>query len=156
MRNRLLPSSFNNEFDGHSAALWLFGLITTVTLGRSLAHVFLPDGGAQSIATVPLNQYSSGAESAVISVFAQWGLSQLLIAMVMIIATLRFRSMIPLLYLLLICEYVGRICIGVFKPLETLQTPPGATGSLVILGASLVGLLLSLRTGDVERLALGE
>ena len=151
MRNRLLPSSFNNEFDGHSAALWLFGLITTVTLGRSLAHVFLPDGGAQSIATVPLSQYSSGAESSVISIFALWGLSQLLLAIVMLIAALRYRSMIPLLYLLLICEHVGRICIGIFKPLETLQSPPGATGSFIILGASLVGLLLSLRTSDVVK-----
>jgi hypothetical protein len=151
MRNRLLPSSFNNEFDGHSAALWLFGLITTVTLGRSLAHVFLPDGGAQSIATVPLSQYSSGAESSVISIFAIWGLSQLLLAIVMLIAALRYRSMIPLLYLFLICEYVGRICIGIFKPLETLQSPPGATGSFIILGASLVGLLLSLRTGNAVK-----
>ena len=149
--NRLLPSSFNNEFDGHSAALLLFGLITTVTLGRSLAHVFLPDGGAQSIATVPLSQYSSGAESSVISIFAIWGLSQLLLAIVMLIAALRYRSMIPLLYLFLICEYVGRICIGIFKPLETLQSPPGATGSFIILGASLVGLLLSLRTGNAVK-----
>ena len=107
----------------------------------------MPEGGAQSIATVPLDQYSSGAESSVISTFALWGLSQLLIAIVMLIAALRYRSTIPLLYSLLIVEYVGRIYIGIFKPLETLQTPPGATGSLVILGASLVGLLLSLRTG---------
>jgi hypothetical protein len=92
-----------------------------------------------------------GAESAIISIFALWGLSQLLIAIVMLIAALRYRSMIPLLYLFLICEYVGRICIGIFKPLETFQTPPGATGSLVILGASLVGLLLSLRTGDAVK-----
>ena len=151
MRNRLLPSSFDNNFDGHPASRWLFGLITTVTLGRSLAHIFLPDGGAQSIATVPLDQYPMGAESAIISIFALWGLSQLLIAIVMLIAALRYRSMIPLLYLFLICEYVGRIYIGIFKPLETLQTPPGATGSLVILGASLVGLLLSLRTGDAVK-----
>ena len=148
MKYRLLHSSFDNNFDGHPISLWLFGLITIVTLGRSLAHIFLPDGGAQSIATVPLDQYSSGAESSVISTFALWGLSQLLIAIVMLIAALRYRSMIPLLYSLLIVEYVGRIYIGIFKPLETLQTPPGATGSLVILGVSLVGLLLSLRTGD--------
>ena len=77
MKYRLLPSSFDNNFDGHSISLWLFGLITTVTLGRSLTHIFLPDGGAQSIATVPLDQYSSGAESSVISTFALWGLSQL-------------------------------------------------------------------------------
>jgi len=148
MRNRLLPSSFDNNFDGHPASLWLFGLITTVTLGRSLTHIFLPDGGAQSIATVPLNQYSSGAESAVISIFALWGLSQLLIAIVMLIAALRYRSMVPLLYLFLVGEYSARICIGIFKPLETLQTPPGAIGNLVLLGAAVLGIFLSLRTQD--------
>ena len=148
MNNRLLPSSFDNNFDGHPASLWLFGLITTVTLGRSLTHIFLPDGGAQSIATVPLSQYSSGAESSVISVFALWGLSQLLIALVMLIAALRYRSMVPLLYLFLVVEYSARICIGIFKPLETLQTPPGAIGNLVLFGAAVLGIFLSLRTHD--------
>ena len=148
MKNRLLPSSFDNNFDGHPVSLWLFGLITTVTLGRSLTHIFLPDGGAQSIATVPLSQYSSGAESSVISVFALWGLSQLLIALVMLIAALRYRSMIPLLYLFLVVEYSARICIGIFKPLETLQTPPGAIGNLVLFGAAMLGIFLSLRTQD--------
>jgi hypothetical protein len=148
MNNRLLPSSFDNNFDGHPASLWLFGLITTVTLGRSLTHIFLPDGGAQSIATVPLSQYSSGAESSVISVFALWGLSQLLIAIVMLIAALRYRSMVPLLYLFLVVEYSARICIGIFKPLETLQTPPGAIGNLVLFGAAMLGMFLSLRTQD--------
>jgi len=148
MRNRLLPSSFDHNFDGHPASLWLFGLITTVSLGRSLTHIFLPDGGAQSIATVPLSQYSSGAESSVISVFALWGLSQLLIAIVMLIAALRYRSMVPLLYLFLVVEYSARICIGIFKPLETLQTPPGAIGNLVLFGAAMLGMFLSLRTQD--------
>jgi len=144
----LLPSSFDHNFDGHPASLWLFGLITTVSLGRSLTHIFLPDGGAQSIATVPLSQYSSGAESSVISVFALWGLSQLLIAIVMLIAALRYRSMVPLLYLFLVVEYSARICIGIFKPLETLQTPPGAIGNLVLFGAAMLGMFLSLRTQD--------
>ena len=148
MWNRLLPSSFDNNFYGHSASLWLFYLITTLTLGRSLAHVFLPDGGAQSIATIPLNQYSMGAGSAVITIFALWGLSQLLIAIVMLIATLRYRSMIPLLYLFLFVEYIGRVCVGIFKPLETLQTPPGATANIVILSAVLLGMFLSLKTRD--------
>jgi|TARA_B110000879_G_C11008856_1_gene446154 hypothetical protein len=148
MRNRLLPSSFDNNFYGHPASLWLFYLITTLTLGRSLAHVFLPDGGAQSIATIPLNQYSMGAGSAVITIFALWGLSQLLIAIVMLIATLRYRSMIPLLYLFLFVEYIGRVCVGIFKPLETLQTPPGATANIVILSAVLLGMFLSLKTRD--------
>jgi hypothetical protein len=89
-----------------------------------------------------------GAGSAVITIFALWGLSQLLIAIVMLIATLRYRSMIPLLYLFLFVEYIGRVCVGIFKPLETLQTPPGATANIVILSAVLLGMFLSLKTRD--------
>ena len=37
----IFPSRFDNSFHGHKAALWLFYLITVMTLGRSLVHIFL-------------------------------------------------------------------------------------------------------------------
>ena len=126
MRNRLLPSSFDNNFDGHPASRWLFGLITTVTLGRSLAHIFLPDGGAQSIATVPLSQYSSSAESSLISIFALWGLSQLLIAIVMLIAALRYRSMIPLNVFIFDLRVRWQ---NIYRYFQTVRNAPDAPGS---------------------------
>ena len=60
MWQKILPKSIDNVCPGNPAALWLFWFITTVTVGRSLAHILLPDGGAQSIATVPLDQFSGG------------------------------------------------------------------------------------------------
>ena len=125
MKYRLLPSSFDNNFDGHSISLWLFGLITTVTLGRSLTHIFLPDGGAQSIATVPLDQYSSGAESSVISTFALWGLSQLLIAIVMLIAALRYRSMVSFVVLTFDCRVRWQ---DLYRNFQTIRNAPDASG----------------------------
>ena len=44
---RLLPDSFDNQQRGHPLALWLFYLATIVTVGRSLAHIFLADGGGR-------------------------------------------------------------------------------------------------------------
>jgi hypothetical protein len=40
--------------------------------------VFLPDGGAQSIATIALDAYSPDPSAVVIGMFAQWGLTQLM------------------------------------------------------------------------------
>ncbi|MFZ8989504.1 MAG: hypothetical protein ACO2ZJ_04095, partial [Pseudohongiellaceae bacterium] len=80
---KILPRSIDNVCPGNPAALLLFWLITTVTVGRSLAHILLPDGGAQSIATVPLDQFSREGAAAVITSFALWGLSQLLLSVVM-------------------------------------------------------------------------
>ena len=45
MGKLFLPDSLDNNFPGHVAAIWLFALITIVTIGRSLAHIFLADGG---------------------------------------------------------------------------------------------------------------
>ena len=80
-----------------------------------------------------------------ISVFAFWGLSQLLIGTLFVLVLLRYRAMIPLMYLLILAEYVGRIGIGLAKPIVTVETPPGGPGSLVLIVVGIIGLVLSLR-----------
>jgi len=47
-------------------------LLTVITIGRSLAHIFLPDGGAQSIATIPLDSFTTNGEATVIHIFARY------------------------------------------------------------------------------------
>lgn len=148
---RLLPDNFDNQQRGHPFALWLFYLATIVTVGRSLAHIFLADGGAQSIATIPLDQFTPGVAASVVSMFAFWGLSQLLLAVIMVLVALRYRSMIPLMYLLILLEYGGRIAIGMIKPLALSGTPPGAIGNLVFILIAMVGLVLSMQTVNSPR-----
>ena len=40
-----------------SFVFWMFGILTAVSLFRSLVHIFKHDGGAQSIASIPLDNY---------------------------------------------------------------------------------------------------
>ena len=127
----ILPDTLDNRFPGHSAALLLFYAITLLTLGRSLAHTFLPDGGAQTIATIPLDDFSDPAAATVVSIFAFWGWSQLLLGILMALAAIRYQSMVPLFYLIVLLEYLGRIFIGYLKPLLTVSTPPGKTGNYI-------------------------
>jgi len=148
MIDRLFPPLINNDYQGHRIALWLFIPITAITLGRSLVHIFLYDGGAQSIATIPLDTYTPAAADAVVRGFALWGLSQLLLAFLYVGVLWRWRTLLPLMYLLLVVEYVGRFAIGVMKPVVTLGTPPGATANFVFVGLGLVMLVLSLRSRD--------
>ena len=145
MLERLLPSKVDNDYRGHALALWLFVPITIVTLGRSLAHIFLGDGGAQSIATIPLDSFSPGGSDAVITMFAMWGLSQLLIGVLYVLVLVRYRTLLPLMYLSLAFEYLGRMAIGTWKPLTTLQTPPGASANIVFSVVGIAMLILSLR-----------
>ena len=146
MLERLLPKSIDNAYRGHPLALWVFVPITLMTLGRSLVHMFRADGGAESIATIPLASYPEGAATAVVVIFALWGLSQVLLGFVYVVVLLRYRAFLPFMYLLLLLEYVGRAGLGLWKgPIETLSTPPGATLNLVMIATASVMLLLSLR-----------
>lgn len=137
MLDVLFPRTASNDYRGHPVALWVFVPITLVTWGRSLTHILRFDGGAESIATIPLEQYSPAAAAVVVTMFALWGLSQLLLGAVYAAVLWRYRNLLPLMYLLLVIEYTGRFAIGAWKPIETLAAPPGATANLVfpILGA---------------------
>ncbi len=146
MINRILPHQFDNQYPGHKVGVWLFVLITIMTIGRSLVHIFAADGGAQSIATIPLDQFTTDGANAVVTMFAFWGQSQLLLGIVFVLVAWRYRSMIPLMYVLILLEYAGRIAIGLNKPLLTIDTPPGATGNLILIVLSIIGLAISLRS----------
>ena len=142
---RLLPRQIDNEFPGARLALWFFYPFTLLTLWRSQHHLIAVDGGAQSIATIPLDTYATGAAGTVIGVFALWGLSQLVIALIYLVAAIRYRSLIPFLYLLAAVEYLVRMTyIPAFKAIETEGTAPGAAGNLPLLLFASLMLILSL------------
>jgi hypothetical protein len=141
----LLPKKIDNSFLGNKVALWFFYLLTAVTLWRSQHHLFSPDGGAQSIATIPLDTYTQGASLTIIGIFSLWGLSQLVIGVIYLFACIRYRALIPLMYLLGIIEYGMRaFYIGSYKPVETAGDAPGALINLPFMLLFTLMLALSL------------
>ena len=146
MVNRLFPNEITNTFRGAPIAMWAFVAMTALTIGRSLAHILLPDGGAQSIATIPLDDFTSEGATVVIGMFAQWGLTQLMFALLYVMVLWRYQSLIPLMWLFIFMEYGGRLLLGFTKPFETAGTAPGAIGNLIFPLLALIMLVLSLRT----------
>lgn len=145
MIEKLLPRPVTHEYTGPRGVKWMFIVITLVTFGRSLAHIFLADGGAQSIATIPLDAFSSSAAAAIIGMFAQWGLTQLMFGLVYGIVLWRYQSLIPLMWLFIFFEYSGRLLLGFYKPFETVGQAPGGIGNKVIPMLAVIMLLLSFR-----------
>ena len=139
-----LPKEINNTYQGRKIALYLFYFFTIMTVVRSLIHVFAPDGGAQTIATIPLDSFSNEGASAVILIFSLWGLSQLIMGMFYVIVGLRYKSLIPLMYLFILFEYVMRLILGVLKPIETTGTAPGAIINFIFPPLVIILFLLSL------------
>ena len=147
-RLKILPDIVDNVYKGKSLAKYVFLILTIVTIARSLIHVFASDGGAQSIATIPLDTYSSAGAASVIMIFSLWGLSQALMGIVYGVVYIKYKSLISSMYVLLIIEYVFRMVIGVMKPITTISTTSGAIGNYILVPLCILMLILSLIKGE--------
>ena len=115
---------------------------------RSLLHLLLPDGGAQSIATIDV----SGASGVnVIAIFGQWGASQLLLAGLLWLLILRYPGFISLSLLVLAIEPFARGLAGHLKPVVTVAIAPGAALNWVVAPVLLALLWLSLCPASSRR-----
>ncbi|GAB5494791.1 MAG: hypothetical protein Phog2KO_50060 [Phototrophicaceae bacterium] len=145
MLNKFFPQQDIHEYKGNQIAKWVFAILTIITIIRSLIHIFASDGGAQSIATIPLDTFTVNGGATVILIFAYWGLSQLILGIFYGIVLLRYQALIPLMYLSIIVEYVVRVVIALAKPIETVGTAPGEIANYIIPPLAIVMLFLSLR-----------
>jgi hypothetical protein len=141
----LFPNNIDNDYKGNKAPLYLFFLVTAFTVVRSIIHLVSPDGGAQSIATIPLHAYSKDASDTIIHMFAEWGLSQLLLGLFYVVVLIKYKSLIPLMYLFLVIEYSSRLLLGFYKPFELEGHAPGGVGNYILVPLFILMFILSLR-----------
>ena len=141
----LLPAKVDNTIRGSKLPFYVFALYVIVSTVRSAIHLLAPDGGAGSIAGMDLSV--AGADGIVLA-FALWGSSQVLFAIVQLAVSFRYRSLVPAMYLMLVLETLLRMLVGRMKPVTFAHTPPGATGSYLILPLAAAMLALSLWSGQ--------
>lgn len=136
----LLPASLNN-YGGPKIAVFYLAAYNLAGTVRSLIHIFAPDSGAQSIAT--MNVQVEGGKN-IIGMLAQLGIEQLMMALLIWIVLWRYRVFVPLAIAETAIEQAARIGCGHLKPLETVHTPPGAIGSDIMLPVALIFLFISI------------
>ncbi len=144
MFERIFPARIDNRFRGHPLALWIFVPIALMKIARSLLHIFAADGGAQSISTMPLDAYPAGAAQNIIGLFARMGLDQFMLGLLLLVVLLRYRAMIPLMYLLIVAQFIAEKGIVQMKPLSLAGTSGANAPALVVALLSVIGLILSL------------
>ena len=145
MLEKILPRQVDNSYNGHKLALYFFYFITLVTIGRSCIHIFASDGGAQSIATIRLDTFTQGGAEGVIYLFAQWGIAQLMVGLMYLMVALRYRRLIPLMYVFIFIEWSSRIVLAFFKSIETAGVAPAAILQFVMVLVIPVVFYLSIR-----------
>ena len=151
--SRLLPSPASNEYYGSKIALYFFGLVSVVMMGRSLVHLFKDDAGINSIASMITFSGSPDPDLAVYLFASLWGLQQLIMAAIYLLVLWRYRSLISLMYLTLLLEWGGRLLVGgVLHPLDEsffTGTTPGAVAALPLFVILLVMFGLSMTRRQV-------
>ena len=143
--NYLFPSLIDNEYKGKKIPLFFFYLLIPVTIIRSLVHIFKADGGAQSIANIPLHLYSEQASDTIVHLFSEWGLSQLLFGVLYIVVLIKYKSLIPLMYLFLVLEYSTRLLLAYYKPVVLEGYAPGGIANYFLVPLFVVMFILSLK-----------
>lgn len=143
--NYLFPNLIDNEYKGKKIPLYFFYLLIPVTIIRSLVHIFKADGGAQSIANIPLHLYSEQASDTIVHLFSEWGLSQLLFGVLYIVVLIKYKSLIPLMYLFLLLEYSTRLLLAFYKPVVLEGYAPGGIANYFLVPLFVVMFILSLK-----------
>jgi hypothetical protein len=143
----MLPNKADNTIRGSKIPFYVFILIAVIGLVRSCIHIFSPDGGAGSIAGMDLT--GSGANE-VIFAFALWGSAQFIYALLQWVVILRYRSLVPLMWIVQFLETIGRMLVGSIKPVTFAQAPPGAYQNYVYLVLAVLMVILSLWSGRIR------
>jgi len=153
MLNRLFPKQLDNDYQGYKLAIWLF---VPIVLGKFLMGVnvvglnpWLSNRDVLKLADgIPLDTYGGEAASTVVVLFANWGLGLLILCLLGIVVLVRYRAMIPLMYLLLSIEQIGRMGLSRINQLVPVVaaegTSPGALINWGLAAALVIGLVLSL------------
>jgi len=148
MLNRLLPRQVDNTYHGYRLALWLFAVVVLMKVSISLNSIFNGYMVASRADGIPLHTFTPAGAQALVSLFAAWGLSQLIICLLCILVLARYRALVPFMFGLLLVEHLSRRLIFLVMPIVRTGTPPGFFVNLALLTLMVVGLALSLRSHD--------
>ncbi|MBI1212125.1 MAG: hypothetical protein GC190_11725 [Alphaproteobacteria bacterium] len=153
MLSRIFPKQFDNNYRGNKLAILLLAPIVLfkLTMGATAAGLN-PWVSTRSVATdadgFRLDTFGEEAASIVVFLFASWGLGLLVLCSLGVVVLVRYRAMIPLMYLLLSIEQFGRMAIQLASPIvKAVETGQHSLGFFVNWGftaALVIGLLLSL------------
>ena len=142
---RLLPPQIDNRFPGHRAALWLFGLFVALKLVMGFNSIFNTESVAVGADGIPLDSFGPLAARQVLLLFALTSLGQLVLALVGLLALIRYRAMVPLMFAIFLAEHLSRRLIVGSYASEGAQA--AGVGFYINLGLATLlafGLLLSL------------
>jgi hypothetical protein len=145
MLDRLFPRQADNRYEGHRAALWLLGLLIALKLVVGFNSIFNTASVAAGGDGIPLGSFAPAAAREVLVLFALTALGQLVLALIALAALIRWRSLVPFLYLVSVGEQLARrVIVQAHDAARTASSPIAWYVTYGVLALTILGLILSL------------
>ncbi|MEX2182607.1 MAG: hypothetical protein WD771_11245 [Gemmatimonadaceae bacterium] len=140
MLTRIFPKQVDNTHRGHPAALWLLLVFILLKFTMSTNTML----NTRSVATggdgIALETMTAEGAQVTLMLFALLALGQFVLALQAAVVLVRYRALIPLMYLLLLLEVIAR------RVLVTIHAVPRSDGTPVGFYIN-IGLLILVAVG---------
>ena len=151
----LFPSRLNNRYEGSKIALYGLYPIFAMYIFRSLVHFLAENSGLVGIATIKQFPITEGLDpNTIIYLFASlWGATQVSLMIILLILFIKYKNLIPLIYLICLLDQCFRLISGYLHPLGEdyyINTPPGVISNIPVLLYLIFMFYLSLK-GNTKR-----
>ena len=145
-----LPSKLNNQYKGLKIVDYGLYPIFAIYIFRSLVHFLADNSGLVGIATIKEFPIFEGLDpNNIIYLFASlWGATQVSLTVILLILFIKYKNLIPLIYLICLIDQCFRLISGYLHPLGEqyyINTPPGVISNIPILIYLIVMFFLSLK-----------
>ena len=145
----LFPSKLNNQYEGSKIALYGLYPIFAIYIFRSLVHFLAENSGLVGIATIKVFPISDGLNpNNIIYLFASLlGATQVSLTIVLLILFIKYKNLIPLIYLICLLDQCLRLISSYLHPLGEdyyINTPPGVISNIPVLLYLILMFYLSL------------
>ena len=145
MFGRIFPKQIDNNYRGHWLAILIFALLVILRAVMGFNSITLTHMVATGADGIPLDSYGPACAAVVVLFFKNIGLFFLLLSLLGAVALVRYRAMVPLMYLVLIIQLAGsRVLLHLYPIVRTSEMPLGYSVTLTMLAVALIGVVLSL------------
>ncbi len=144
----IFPKTANNEYHGGTIAFYGFCLLVAAGFFRSAAHLFLPDGGINSIASVIVFEGSPSPNDVIYMLQSGGGVFQLSFALLNALVLYRYRSLIPLMLAFMLLQQCLICFVHLMHPLSPEHyeyKPPGIAAMIPVLIVEAILLSIAVR-----------
>ena len=147
---KLFPSDLNNHYKGSKFVQYGLYPIFAIYIFRSLVHFLAENSGLVGIATIKECPIIDGLNpNNIIYLFASlWGATQVSLTIILLILFIKYKNLIPLIYLICLLDQCFRLISGYLHPLIEdyyINTPPGVISNIPLLLYLIFMFYLSLR-----------